>query len=196
MYNNINNQNIRVILASASPRRQELLRLIFDSFEVIPSDVDETLPPDMAVELAPEYFAKQKCRSVYENNRNALVIGSDTGVFIDGKMLGKPQSTKQAFDMLTMLSGRTHKVITGCCVKYADREISFSSVTRVKFKKLTNEETESYINSKEPLDKAGAYGIQGKGALFVEEICGDYYSVMGLPVNRLYCAVLEILNKT
>lgn len=192
---NIKYEDTRVILASASPRRQELLKLIFDSFEVIPSDVEENMPSGMVVELAPEYFAKEKCRAVYKNNADALVIGCDTGVFIDGKMLGKPHSTEQAFEMLNMLSGRTHEVITGCCVKYADKEISFSSITKVKFKKLTYEETESYINSKEPLDKAGAYGIQGKGALFIEEICGDYYSVMGLPVNKLYSAALEILNE-
>lgn len=192
---NIKYEDTRVILASASPRRQELLKLIFDSFEVIPSDVEENLPSGMAVELAPEYFAKEKCRAVYKNNTDALVIGCDTGVFIDGKMLGKPHSIEQAFEMLNMLSGRTHEVITGCCIKYADKEISFSSITKVKFKKLTYEETESYINSKEPLDKAGAYGIQGKGALFIEEICGDYYSVMGLPVNKLYSAALKILNE-
>ena len=191
----ININDTRVILASASPRRQELLRLIFDSFEVIPADVDERVPQDLKITDAPRYLAELKCEHIAKSEADALVIGSDTGVFIDGEMLGKPHNTQEALEMLKRLSGRTHDVITGCCVVYKGVKKSFACITKVKFKELTDNEIKEYINSKEPLDKAGAYGIQGKGALFIEWINGDYYTVMGLPINRLYCCVLEILNE-
>lgn len=185
----------RVILASASPRRQELLRLIFDSFKVMPADVDEKVPEDLRITEAPRYLAELKCNHIAQSEADALVIGSDTGVFTDGEMLGKPHDAQEAFEMLKRLSGRTHDVITGCCVVYMGIKKSFSCITKVKFKELTDKEIKEYIDSKEPLDKAGAYGIQGKGALFIEWINGDYYTVMGLPVNRLYCCVLEILDE-
>lgn len=113
------------------------------------------------------------------------VIGCDTGVFIDNQMIGKPKSDKAAFEILKLLSGKTHRVITGCAVYKGGRTVSFSQVTEVEFYKLTNAEIEEYIATGETSDKAGAYGIQGKGALLVKQIKGDYFNVVGLPVALL-----------
>ena len=175
-----------VILASASPRRQELLKLIFDDFSVMPADIDETVRKSIELTQYPEYLALKKSRHIAEKNSiDDIVIGSDTGVFIDDLMLGKPENEQQAKEMLKMLSGRTHKVITGCSVFYKGMNISFSEVTEVEFYHLTDDEIDEYVATGEPMDKAGAYGIQGKGALLVKKITGDYYNVMGLPVGAL-----------
>ena len=175
-----------VILASGSPRRRELLKLIFDEFMVYPADIDETVRKAIDIEQYPEYLAVKKARHIAERNSpDDIVIGCDTGVFIDTLMLGKPKDAEQAKEMLTLLSGRTHKVITGCCVMYEGRSISFSEVTEVEFQRLTPEEIDEYIATGEPMDKAGAYGIQGKGALLVKKITGDYFNVVGLPVSSL-----------
>ena len=176
-----------IILASASPRRQELLKLITENFIVIPSDIDECVPNNIETEKSPEYLAVKKAKHIYENgHRNDVVISCDTGVFIDGKMLGKPKNKEDAKQMLTELSGRKHKVITGCCICKNSTVNSFSMVTEVEFYPLTEKEIESYIATGEPMDKAGAYGAQGRGALFVERIDGDFFNVMGLPLHRLY----------
>lgn len=120
------------------------------------------------------------------------VIGCDTGVFIDNQMIGKPKSDKAAFEILKLLSGKTHRVITGCAVYKGGRTVSFSQVTEVEFYKLTNAEIEEYIATGETSDKAGAYGIQGKGALLVKQIKGDYFNVVGLPVALLNKKLNEI----
>lgn len=174
-----------LILASASPRRKELLRLITDDFKVVTADVDETVPDDIDIFEAPCYLALKKAKAVFENNKNSVIIGADTAVFLGVKMLGKPESEENAEKMLSSLSGKEHLVITGCAV-ISEREIkTFSVKTYVKFKSLTKKEIKDYIATGEPMDKAGAYGIQGKGALFVEKINGDYYNVVGLPVEKL-----------
>ena len=175
-----------VILASCSPRRLELLQMIFDNFAVIPADIDETADKKIAVEKMPEYLAHKKARYVFENGHDSdVVIGSDTAVFIDGKMLGKPKNEDDAFKMLKKLSGKTHKVITGCCVISPLGCKTFSKATKVEFYKLYDEEILEYIKTGEPMDKAGAYGIQGKGAMLVKKIEGDYLNVVGLPVAKL-----------
>lgn len=175
-----------IILASASPRRQELLKLITEDFIVVLADIDECVPPDIETEKSPEYLAVKKAKYICENEHtNDVVIGCDTGVFIDGKMLGKPKNKEDAKQMLTELSGRKHKVITGCCVCKNRKIKSFSQVTEVEFYSLTEKEIESYIATGEPMDKAGSYGIQGKGSLLVKGIVGDYFNVVGLPVARL-----------
>ena len=175
-----------VILASASPRRQELLKLIFEDFLVEPADIDETVRRTIELEQYPEYLALKKSRYVSEKNHfNDIVIGCDTGVFIGDIMLGKPADKEKAREMLKLLSGRTHKVITGVSIFYKGQNISFSQVTDVEFFHLTDSDIDEYINTGEPMDKAGAYGIQGKGALLVKRIKGDYYNVMGLPVAEL-----------
>lgn len=175
-----------IILASASPRRQELLKLITEDFAVIPSDIDEIVPNEVAPEKSPEYLAVKKARHIFENGHiNDIVIGCDTGVFIDGEMLGKPKDKRNAEEMLMKLSGRRHKVITGCCICKNGSINSFSQTTEVEFYSLSEDEIESYIATGEPMDKAGAYGIQGRGALLVKGINGDYFNVVGLPVARL-----------
>ncbi len=184
-----------IILASASPRRQELIKLICNDFKVMPSDIDETVPADISAEYSPEYLAVQKAQHIYKKSSpDNVVIGCDTGVFIDNIMLGKPGNEKNAFEMLKMLSGKTHRVITGCAIIHEDKTISFSEVTKVNFYKLTDEEILEYVKTGEPLDKAGAYGIQGKGALLVKGINGDYFNVVGLPVARLKREFDKIIN--
>ena len=184
-----------IILASASPRRQEILKLITENFIVIPSDIDEGVPNNIEIEKSPEYLAVKKAKHIYENgHKNDVVIGCDTGVFIDGKMLGKPKNKEDAKQMLTELSGRKHKVITGCCICTNSKVNSFSQVTEVEFYELTEEEIESYIATGEPMDKAGAYAIQGKCAIYIDKIEGDYNNVVGLPVSRIYRELQKIGN--
>ena len=173
------------ILASASPRRQELLQLITEDFKVIPADIDETVPDNINIFSAPEFLAVQKARHIANLYPSHLVIGADTSVFCDEIMLGKPKHERDATEMLKMLSGRQHKVITGCAIAKGNNSISFSETTFVEFFPLTDEEINNYIKTGEPFDKAGAYGIQGKGSLLVKGIYGDYFNVVGLPVARL-----------
>lgn len=175
-----------IILASASPRRQQLLSLICDSFSVQPSDIDETIENEIELEKTPEYLALKKARNIQEKGHfDDVVIGCDTGVFLDSCMLGKPKSEEQAAEMLCRLSGRKHKVITGCALIYRDNCVSFSQTTEVEFYELSDKEIHEYISTGEPMDKAGAYGIQGKGAVLVRKIDGDFFNVVGLPVARL-----------
>lgn len=182
-----------IILASASPRRQELLSLICDDFKIEPADIDETVDSKIDVEKIPELLAAKKGEYVFNNGHSDdIVIGCDTGVFIDNHMLGKPKDKDDAFKMLSELSGRTHKVITGCAVFCKGKSLSFSQVTEVEFYKLTKPEIEEYISTGEPMDKAGAYGIQGKGAVFVKGIKGDYFNVVGLPVALLKRKLSEL----
>lgn len=175
-----------IILASASPRRQQLMSLICDSFTVEPADIDETVETGIESEKIPEYLAEKKAEHIFNNGHyDDIVIGCDTGVFINGQMLGKPRSEEEAFKMLSALSGKKHKVITGCAVFCRDKRITFSQTTEVEFYELTQEEITDYVKTGEPMDKAGAYGIQGMGAKLVRGINGDFFNVVGLPVALL-----------
>ena len=174
-----------IILASKSPRRQELIRHITEAFEVVVSPVEEILPAGIAPEEAPVYLAALKARAVAEEHPDRLVIGADTVVILDGTILGKPRDAADAERMLRLLSGRTHAVITGCCLIKGGREKRFSQRTEVEFYELTDREIADYIATGEPMDKAGAYGIQEKASLFVKGIAGDYFNVMGLPIGML-----------
>ena len=174
-----------IILASASPRRQELLRLLGEEFRVIPADIDESVREHVALHQIPAYLADKKAAYVSEGNPGDIVLGCDTGVFIDNQMIGKPQSERAAFEILKTLSGRTHRVITGCALYRGEKKRVFSAVTEVEFYPLTDAEIRAYIATGEPMDKAGAYGIQGKGALLIKGIRGDYFNVVGLPVAAL-----------
>ncbi len=176
---------MRIVLASASPRRKELLSYLFDDFEQIVPDIDETVPEQIEAEEGPEYLAVKKAFKVAETAGNALVIGCDTSVFLDGHVLGKPMDREDAARMLGLLSGRTHKVITGCCVWYKGKQVSFSESTLVRFYTLSERDIIEYISTGEPFDKAGAYGAQGKGMLLVHSIEGDFFNVIGLPVAKL-----------
>ncbi len=186
---------MKYILASASPRRSELLKLITSDFTVACSGVDESTPRDIKPELIPEYLAVRKAKAVARDMPEAVVIGADTAVFINGRILGKPIDAEEAAKMLLELSGKTHEVITGCAVCRGESCTSFSSVTRVTFFDFDRKAAEDYIKTGEPMDKAGAYGIQGKGALLVKKIEGDYFSVVGLPVARLANALKGIEEK-
>lgn len=185
-----------IILASASPRRQELLKLICDSFAIQPANIDETINISIQLDKIPEYLATEKARYIHNDNHyNDIVIGCDTGVFLDNIMLGKPRNKQDAKKILTSLSGREHKVITGCSIFYQNKAISFSQTTYVEFYQLTSKEIEAYIATEEPMDKAGAYGIQGKGAKLVKKIDGDFYNVVGLPVSLLNKKLYELCKE-
>lgn len=185
-----------IILASASPRRQELLKHITDDFTVKVSSVEEIVPNEICADETPEFLAMLKAKDVAQSFPESLVIGADTCVLADGKILGKPKDKNDAYNMLSLLSGKTHTVITGCALVAGDKSISFSVSTDVEFYSLTEEEINDYINTSEPFDKAGAYGIQGKGSLLVKGINGDYFNVVGLPVAKLSRVIKSFYNIT
>lgn len=182
-----------MILASASPRRKEILENFGFSFKTIVKNIDETSDKTRAEEKILE-IAEKKARAAAKDFPDENVVGADTVVVVDGKILGKPKDEKEASAMLKSLSGRSHEVITAFSFINLNKNISYSEceVTKVYFKNLTDSEINWYINTKEPMDKAGAYGIQGKGAFFVEKIEGDFFSVMGFPLGRF----VRFLNKT
>jgi septum formation protein len=173
----------RVILASASPRRRELLRLIGIEHEVRPADIDERYLPHESPAAHAERLAREKASAIDEDG--AVTIGSDTIVVVDGDVLGKPRDRAHAREMLKRLSGRSHIVMTGVAVRWRGRVASGLEEVGVTFRALADDEIERYIDTGEPMDKAGAYGIQGFGATLVERIDGDYFAVMGLALNRL-----------
>jgi len=173
-----------LILASKSPRRQELLKLITADFTVKTADCEEILPEGITPQEAVLYLSEIKAAPLA--NEQDVVIGADTVVASDGKILGKPESREHAEAMLHMLSGKWHSVFTGVTVFSAAVPKSFYCETKVKFYELTEKEIKAYAASGECDDKAGAYGIQGKGSLLVEKIDGDYFNVVGLPVAKLY----------
>ncbi len=178
--------NKKVVLASASPRRKELIKLIFEDFEVLPAECDETLPEGISPKDAVEYLSEIKNEATRKLlSKEALVISADTVVAIDGEILGKPVDKDDARRMISLLSGKTHAVYTGVTICDGERKVTFSEKTDVTFYHLSEKEIENYISTSEPYDKAGGYGIQGKAGLLVEKINGDYYNVVGLPVARL-----------
>lgn len=175
-----------IILASASPRRQQLLELIGLDFKVMVSDVEEDNTRALAPgELAVAHAAHKATDVAKKISKDAVVIGADTIVVVDNKVFGKPQDDLEAINMLTTLAGREHIVISGVAVVKGEKIVTGSSTTTVKFRLLSQEQIERYVATGEPRDKAGAYAIQGKGALFVESIVGCYSNVVGLPLVRL-----------
>ena len=176
----------KVILASASPRRQELIKLIFEKVEILPAECDETLPNGIGAREAVEYLSKIKNEASSElTDKDNLVISADTVVAVDNEILGKPVDKADARRMISLLSGKVHQVYTGVTLSLNGKTKTFSEKTDVEFFDLTENEIEEYISSKEPYDKAGAYGIQGKAGLLVKGINGDYYNVVGFPIARL-----------
>ncbi len=174
----------RVILASSSPRRRELLSLLGLEFSVVPAQIEERIIGDPVTTA--RQLAYAKALRVWKENKDALVIGADTLVHVGKKILGKPRNEEEAFRMLSLLSGRWHRVVTAVSVVGPCIRRIFHDTARVKFRKLSEEEIRFYISTEEPMDKAGAYGVQGFGATLVERIEGSFYTVMGLPVSRLY----------
>ncbi len=175
-----------VILASQSPRRKELLEKCGIPFSCEPADINETIDPEKKLETEVMRLSEQKARHVLRQHPSAVVIGSDTTVAIHGRPLGKPRSREEAYAMLEELSGNTHHVMTGLCIVSEEKCFRGISVSEVTFMKLTPEEINAYIETGEPMDKAGAYGIQGGAGRFITNISGDYYAIMGLPLNMLY----------
>lgn len=181
-----------LILASASPRRKELISLICDDVRIIPADVDESIPTSTKPEEVAELLAIRKAEHIAKQFPRETVIGCDTTVIVDNTILGKPKDADDARRMLSLLSGKSHTVITGCAICKDGHSVSFSQNTQVTFYSLSEEEIADYISTGEPMDKAGAYGIQGKGSLFVKEISGDYFNVVGMPIARLNKALLQM----
>ncbi|MDB4869037.1 MAG: maf [Gemmatimonadales bacterium] len=175
----------RVVLASASPRRRQLLDLIGIEHEVRPANIDESMRPREAPRRHAERLAREKATAIAKRDPDLITIAADTIVVINRKALGKPRDTDDAARMLALLSGREHVVTTAVAVSRGKKLRSAVEEVRVKFRRLRDDEIEAYIATGEPMDKAGAYGIQGYGATIVERIEGDYFAVMGLPIVRL-----------
>ena len=176
---------MKLILASQSPRRRELLSRITSDFTVEPSNGEEIIPEGSSPAKAVQCLAECKAREVSLRHPDALVIGSDTIVTIDGQILGKPHSKEHCISMLQQLSGRVHQVYTGVALSINGKTETFFDVTDVEFYSLSQEDIDWYVSLDEPWDKAGGYGIQGQGSLLVKGIRGDYFTVMGLPVAML-----------
>ena len=186
----------KIILASNSPRRKELLSSIGLKFDILPDntpeEVDEGLTPEETVEHLAKFKGDNVCKKL-DDSENFIVISADTVVAVDNKILGKPKTKNEALEMLKLLSGRCHFVYTGVYIREnnSKKSVIFYEKTKVHFKNLDIKEIYDYINTGEPMDKAGAYGIQSLGALFVEKIDGDYFNVVGLPI----CALAKSLKE-
>lgn len=185
--------NMTIILASASPRRQALLRQLGLSFTVQAADIDEDQVQIKEPGALVCALSLQKAQAVAAQHEDALILAADTVVVLDGAILGKPANEEEAFSMLRGLSGRSHEVYTGFTLLHPQRSLVHSSheISSVRFRPLTDDDIRRYIQTGEPMDKAGAYGIQGYGALLISGIMGDFYNVMGLPLCRLGQALGE-----
>ena len=181
------------ILASKSPRRQQLLKLLGMEFQVRIKEVDETIPSGLSKLEIPVHLALLKSRPFLDElTENELLVTADTIVWLDNNVLGKPANAEEAAKMLRMLSDNEHQVITGVCLSSAKKQKTFYSITNVRFKKLMEEEILYYVNTFQPFDKAGAYGIQEWiGVVGIKQIEGSYYNVMGLPVQKLYEEIIH-----
>ena len=176
-----------IILASKSPRRQELLKLMGLEFRIVLKEVDESYPDNLTPEEIAVYIAQKKAAAFDEVVGDELVLTADTIVSIEGHILGKPETAEHAVEMLKMLSGKTHQVITGVCLLYQHKYHSFFDVSDVSFRSLSDEEISNYVNKYKPMDKAGSYGIQEWiGLTGIEKINGSYTNVVGLPTEKLY----------
>ena len=184
-----------VILASKSPRRRDLLKQIGISFSIEISGIDESIPLDLPPILMVEYLSKEKAKKISIKFPKQLVIGADTIVVLDNKILGKPKSNKESFEMLSFLSGKTHKVITGVSLQCINNNIntSFHEITKVTFNELSDSDISYYIETYKPFDKAGSYGIQDWFAVIVEKIDGCFYNVMGFPLARFWKEINELI---
>ena len=185
-----------IILASSSPRRKELLAAAGVPFKVIPAKNEVPIDTLLAPKTAVENVARAKAHEVFLSHKSDVVIGADTSVFACSNFLGKPASERDAYDMLRFLSGKSQQVITGVCVKSAHKEITFSVVSNVVFRKLSDKEILEYIKTGEPMDKAGAYAIQGKGSAFIKKTEGSFCNIVGLPVIETVHALKEVMSKS
>ncbi len=174
------------ILASNSPRRKEILQMLGIDFTIIPAKNEAEIPENLLIEKGVEQVAYLKAKEVFDLNPESTVLGADTVVVIDGEILGKPKNKEEAYCMLKKLSGKTHQVITGVALIKKGKTVTFSETANVTFAEITDEEINNYILTGEPFDKAGSYAIQGKSAVFVKKLNGDFFTVVGLPCRRLY----------
>ena len=186
-------QQKKIILASQSPRRQELLKQLGIEFEIQVLGIDEKYPSDLSPYDVPEYLAKLKSEEFNaKKDEETCIITSDTVVIYEGKILGKPENEKDALNMILKLSNKKHDVVTGVCLKFENRKKSFSTISKVEFETISQSEARYYINTFNPLDKAGSYGIQEWiGQARIKKIEGCYYNIMGLPLNALYNNLIE-----
>ena len=180
---------MNLILASQSPRRRELLGLFHVPFTVRVADIDETMDANNAPSDEVAKVSRRKAEAI-PREKDDVIIAADTIVVLGSRVLGKPHSPEEAKEMLRSLSGRDHQVMTGMTVLRGETAVTVTEITDIHFRQLTDREIEAYVQSGEPMDKAGAYGIQGGAALFAERMVGDYYNVMGLPV----CALWKLLR--
>lgn len=187
-------KNHRIVLASGSPRRQQFLKELDVDFEIQLKDIEEIYPEHLQAEEITDFLAKLKASAfVSELNENDILITSDTIVWLNNKALGKPKDFEDAFEMLTEMSGTTHKVITSVCIKTTDKEVVFHEETLVTFTKLSADEINYYLKNYKPFDKAGSYGIQEWiGLVAIEKIEGSYANVVGLPTHRLYEEMMKL----
>lgn len=192
-------KNYNIILASQSPRRREILKMLGVDFKVVVKDTDETFPPELQGGAIPEHIAVLKA-SAFDSELqslpdNTIIISSDTIVYIDNKVIGKPKGREDAIKMLKTLSGRCHQVLTGVCIKTKDRQRSFFAESKVWFRELSDDEITYYVDNYQPFDKAGAYAVQEWiGAAAIAKIEGSYYNVMGLPSQMLYNELLKFIS--
>ncbi|MBN2877358.1 MAG: septum formation protein Maf [Bacilli bacterium] len=185
----------KIILASNSPRRKELMKFLGYDFEIIASDIEEVINPKMEHDELVMDLAFQKAYSIFKDHKEDIVIGFDTLVVVDDFVLGKPKDQEEAAVFLNILSNRTHRVLTGCTILTRGFSKSFISEALVTFYPMDEQEIKDYIETGEPMDKAGAYGIQGYGAKFVNKVNGDYFTIVGFPIAKLYHELTEILKR-
>lgn len=193
MDHRLSTMNLKIILASKSPRRQELLKLMDMDFRIVLKEVDESYPDGLTPAEIAVYIAEKKAKAFDEEAGDEIVLTADTIVEIDGKILGKPEDSAHAIEMLQMLSGKVHRVVTGVCLMYKGHVNKFYDVSEVFFRKLTDAEITNYVTNYQPFDKAGAYGIQEwVGVTAIERINGSYTNVVGLPTEKLYQQLLKM----
>jgi septum formation protein len=187
--------SLKLILASKSPRRQELLKLMDIDFRVVLKEVDESYPDGLSPAEIALYIAQKKAEAFDEDITDEVVLTADTIVCIDGEILGKPDNAEHAIEMLHKLSGKTHQVYTGVCILHKGQYNKFYDMSEVFFRKLTDEEIRSYVAEYQPFDKAGSYGIQQRiGLIGIERINGSYTNVVGLPTEKVYQQLMKIAS--
>ena len=183
-----------LLLASSSPRRSELLQKAGYDFKVVPANVKEIVPPGTTPLKIVEILATAKAEAVAKNNPDDTVLAADTLVVFKSRVLGKPKNEEEAKSMLKLLSANVHQVYTGYCIIKGNKLFRGHECTSVEFYSLKPEEIDAYVKTGKPLDKAGAYGIQGRGALFIKRINGDFYNVMGLPIGKIHRILKDLQN--
>lgn len=176
----------KIILASGSPRRREMMQMLEMPFDVIVSNSEEVMDESLPLQERIIDVARQKAQAVFEEHPDAIVIGCDTVVVAQGEIFGKPKDKDQAREMFEAMRGTYHTVLSGVCIMSAEETYSFADETEVHFNQMSDQEIEEYISTDEPYDKAGGYAIQGRSGVFIREIRGSYYNVVGLPIDRIY----------